>query len=80
MTTKIYAWDEVWRAVEEAGVEKACSDPSASCRSAGTRDANYGQVVVDRVMELYMSRLTSQQIYAIADLIRAVAKACRTAG
>ena len=28
MTSKVHCWDEVWRAVDEAGVEKAYNDPS----------------------------------------------------
>ena len=62
------SWDEVWRAVEEAGVGRPYLP-------IGKKTVSYGQMVVDRVEELRSPRLMTVQILAIAALIRAVAKA-----
>ena len=75
MTSKVHAWDECWRAVEEAGIHRSYDDPRGDYLPIGESGVSYGKMVVDRVESLRATRLTIQQILVIADLIRAVAKA-----
>ncbi len=71
----IHAWDDVWNAVEEAGIRKAYDDPHGPYLPIGDNGVAYGQMIVDRLEELRAGRLTAAQIHSLAALIRALAKA-----
>lgn len=76
MTSKVHAWDAVWNAVEDSGVCRPYNDPRGEYLPIiGENGVSYGQRVVDCAEALRATRLTTQQILAIAELIRAVARA-----
>ncbi len=69
------AWDSVWNAVAEVGIQRPYDDPHGPYLPVGDNGVSYGQMVVDRLTELQQTRLTAGQVETIAELIRDVAKA-----
>jgi hypothetical protein len=77
MATNTHAWDEVWGAMEEAGIRLDYKHPGEVYLPTDENGVSYGQFVVDRITELRQTRLTIHQILIIAELIRTLAKAAR---
>ncbi|MFO0967859.1 MAG: hypothetical protein U0793_20035 [Gemmataceae bacterium] len=80
MKSRYLAWSEVYRAAEEAGIDRPWGEPRSPYRPIGADGVSYGEQVMACLRDLRDSRLTVEQILGIAELIRAVAKAMLAQG